>query len=186
MPFTFHETPLPGVVRIQTKLFGDERGYFKEGFKASEFEAAGLPTVFLQDNTSRSRRNVVRGLHYQTDPQSQGKLVGVTQGAVFDVAVDVRVGSPTFGEWFGAELSEDNGTMLWIPPGFAHGFSVLTEWADLVYKCTNEFSAAHDGGVLWNDPAIGVDWQVTDPIVSGKDQLLLPLADTATGFRFNG
>ncbi len=184
MPFTFHETPLHGVVLIESRIFPDERGYFREGFKASEFAAAGLPTVFPQDNTSRSRRGVIRGLHFQTDPRAQGKLVSVTSGAVLDVAVDLRHGSPSFGQWYGAELSEDNGCLLWIPAGFAHGFSVLSESADLVYKCTDEFSAPHDGGIAWNDPQFGVEWQVAEPIVSDKDESLPTFAQRDPGFQF--
>jgi dTDP-4-dehydrorhamnose 3,5-epimerase len=184
MPFTFHSTPLVGVVLIESRLFHDDRGYFREGFKASEFAAAGLPTEYLQDNTSRSRRGVVRGLHFQTDPRAQGKLVSVTAGAVLDVAVDLRHGSPSFGQWFGAELTEDNGRLLWIPAGFAHGFSVLSESADLVYKCTDEFSAPHDGGIAWNDPQFGVEWRVDNPIVSDKDASLPVFAERDPGFVF--
>jgi dTDP-4-dehydrorhamnose 3,5-epimerase len=185
MPFTFEAAPLEGLVVVSSRVFGDDRGYFREGFKASEFAAAGLPTVFTQDNTSRSKRGVVRGLHYQTDPRGQGKLVTVTQGAVLDVAVDVRLGSPTYGQWFGVELTAENALSLWIPVGFAHGFSVLSDQADLVYKCTDEFSGAHDGGIAWNDPDIAVDWRVADPIISDKDALLLPLVQTNPGFRYS-
>lgn len=184
MPFTFHETSLDGVVLIESRIFPDERGYFREGFKASEFAAAGLPTSFPQDNASRSKRGVVRGLHFQTDPRAQGKLVSVTSGAVLDVAVDLRHGSPSFGQWYGAELSEDNGRLLWIPAGFAHGFSVLSEAADLVYKCTDEFSAANDGGIAWNDPQFAVDWRVEHPIISDKDASLPTFAVQDPGFRF--
>lgn len=184
MPFTFHETPLHGVVLIESRIFPDERGYFREGFKASEFAAAGLPVAFPQDNTSRSRRDVIRGLHFQTDPRAQGKLVSVTNGAVLDVAVDLRHGSPSFGQWYAAELSDDNGRLLWIPAGFAHGFSVLSEFADLVYKCTDEFSAASDGGIAWNDPQFAVDWRVENPIVSDKDASLPSFAEQDPGFRF--
>jgi dTDP-4-dehydrorhamnose 3,5-epimerase len=184
MPFTFEPTPLEGVVLVASRVFGDDRGYFREGFKASEFAAAGLPTVFTQDNTSRSKRGVVRGLHFQTDPRGQGKLVTVTQGAVLDVAVDVRQGSPTYGQWFGVELTAENALSLWIPVGFAHGFSVLSDHADLVYKCTDEFSGVHDGGIAWNDPDIAVDWRVAEPIISEKDALLLPLSQSEPGFRY--
>jgi dTDP-4-dehydrorhamnose 3,5-epimerase len=181
VPFTFTETPLPGVVLIESRIFGDERGYFREGFKASEFAAAGLPTTFVQDNTSRSRKGVVRGIHFQTAPYAQGKLVSVTQGAVLDVAVDLRDESPTFGHWYGVELTESNGRMLWIPTGFGHGFSVLSDQADLVYKCTDEFSAAHDGGIAWDDSEIGIDWQVSEPIISDKDRQLPTLRDWQRG-----
>ncbi len=184
MPFQFFATPLPGVVRVVSRIFGDDRGYFREMFKASEFAAAGIPTTFVQDNTSRSIRGVVRGLHYQTDPRAQGKLVTVSSGEVFDVAVDLRLGSPTYAQWYGCVLSADNAESLWIPAGFAHGFSVLSESADLVYKCTDEYSGANDGGIAWNDPAIGVEWRVKNPIISDKDAQLLPLADTTPGFQF--
>ncbi len=185
MPFTFEPGPLSGLVLVASRVFADDRGYFREGFKASEFAAAGLPTTFMQDNTSRSQRGVVRGLHFQTDPRGQGKLVTVTHGAVLDVAVDVRSGSPTYGQWFAVELTDQNALSLWIPVGFAHGFSVLSDYADLVYKCTDEFSGAHDGGIAWNDPDIAVDWRVTDPIISDKDAQLLPLAQSSPGFTFS-
>jgi dTDP-4-dehydrorhamnose 3,5-epimerase len=182
MPFQFLETSLPGVIRVVGRIFGDDRGYFRETFKASEFAAAGIPINFVQDNTSRSVRGVVRGLHFQTDPRAQGKLVTVTGGEVLDVAVDLRHGSPTFGQWYGCSLSAENGESLWIPAGFAHGFSVLSDSADLVYKCTDEYSMANDGGIAWNDPAIGVDWQVENPIISDKDAVLKPLAESDPGF----
>jgi dTDP-4-dehydrorhamnose 3,5-epimerase len=184
MPFTFHPTAIADVVLIESRLFHDERGYFREGFKSSDFADAGLPTSFAQDNVSRSGRGVLRGLHFQRDPAAQGKLVSVARGSVFDVAVDIRVGSPTYGRWVGEELSDENGRMLWIPTGFAHGFCVTTEFADLTYKCTDEFSGAHDGGVLWNDPAIAIDWPVVDPILSEKDLVLPLLADCDHGFVF--
>jgi dTDP-4-dehydrorhamnose 3,5-epimerase len=183
MPFTFTDTPIDGLVVVESRIFADERGYFREGFKASEFAAAGLPTNFLQDNTSRSHKGVVRGLHFQTDPRAQGKLVTVISGRVLDVAVDIRNGSPTYGQWFGVELSDENAKLLWIPAGFAHGFSVLSDSADLVYKCTDEFSGANDGGIAWNDPAIGVDWQVTNPIISAKDESLPLLENGDPGFQ---
>ncbi len=182
MPFSFSPTVLDGVILVQSRIFEDDRGYFREGFKASEFAAAGLPTEFVQDNTSRSRRGVVRGIHYQTDPHAQGKLVGVTQGSVIDVAVDLRVGSPTYGQWMAEELTDDNGKMLWIPVGFGHGFSVLSDYADLVYKCTDEFDAKADGGIAWNDPDLAIDWKVSDPIVSDKDVALPRLSDAKPGF----
>jgi dTDP-4-dehydrorhamnose 3,5-epimerase len=186
MPFTFSPTALPDVILIESRMFHDDRGYFREGFKASEFAAAGLPTEFRQDNTSRSTKGVVRGLHFQTDPHAQGKLVGVTQGAVLDVAVDIRVGSPTYGQWVAEELSAENGLLLWIPGGFAHGFSVLSDSADLVYKCTHEFVGSADGGISWNDPDLAIDWRVTDPIVSAKDVDLLRLCDSTPGFVYRG
>ncbi len=186
MPFTFTPTAITDVVLVESRRFADDRGWFAEAFKASEFEAAGLPTSFAQDNRSRSRRGVVRGLHFQRDPMAQGKLVSCGRGAVWDVAVDLRVGSPTYGQWVAEELTEDNHRMLWIPAGFGHGFAALTDVADLVYKCTQEFSGAHDGGVRWDDPAIGVPWPVdtADVIVSDKDRTLPLLADCDHGFTY--
>ncbi len=183
MPFTFESTAIPDVVLVKSRIFPDSRGYFREGFKASEFVAAGLPTEYAQDNTSRSNKGVVRGIHFQSDPYAQGKLVGVTQGAVFDVAVDLRVGSPTYGEWVGEELSEENGHLLWIPEGFGHGFSVLSDVADLVYKCTKEFNGSADGGIAWDDRDLGIDWRVTDPIISDKDASLPTLDQAGVLFR---
>ena len=184
MPFTFRPTSIADVVVVESRLFPDDRGYFREGFKQSEFAAAGLPMTFVQDNVSRSARGVVRGLHFQTGERAQGKLVSVARGEVFDVAVDIRAGSPTYGQWVGETLSDHNGRMLWIPVGFAHGFCATSEYADLTYKCTDEFSAAHDGGVRWDDPAIGIDWPVSHPILSAKDLELPLLADCAHGFKY--
>lgn len=164
-----HETPLSGVLVIEPRVFHDERGFFLESFNDARFREHGLPDRFRQDNHSCSTRDVLRGLHYQLH-HPQGKLVTVTRGEIFDVAVDIRVGSPTFGKWFGARLHEDEPRYLWIPPGFAHGFCVLSDVADVVYKCTEIYHAADDHGVLWSDPAIGIEWPVTDPIVSAKDR----------------
>jgi dTDP-4-dehydrorhamnose 3,5-epimerase len=164
----FIETSLPGVVLIEPKLFSDDRGFFMETYHAGAFAAAGLPTAFAQDNQSRSKRGVLRGLHYQ-EPNPQGKLVRCTRGTLFDVAVDIRRSSPAFGKWYGVELSEANRLMLWIPPGFAHGFCALTDEADLVYKCTSVYDAASDRSLAWNDPAIGISWPLADPILSSKD-----------------
>jgi dTDP-4-dehydrorhamnose 3,5-epimerase len=184
MPFTFTPTAVADVVVVETRSFSDDRGWFSEGFKASEFAAAGLPASFVQDNRSRSRRGVIRGLHFQRDPMAQGKLVACGRGSVWDVAVDLRAGSPTEGRWVAEELTEDNGKMLWIPAGFGHGFAALTETADLVYKCTQEYSGAHDGGVKWDDPALGIPWPIApaDAIVSDKDRHLPSLADCDHGF----
>ena len=164
------ETSLSGVLLIEPKLFHDERGFFFETFNRERFRAAGMPGDFVQDNQSRSRRNVVRGLHYQ-EPNPQGKLVRCVRGAVWDVAVDVRDGSPTFGQWYGVELTDENQRMLWIPQGFAHGFCALTD-ADLTYKCTDFWAPACEQTILWNDPEIGIQWpiDVAEAIVSSKDQ----------------
>ena len=171
-------TALPGVLLITPRVFGDERGFFLESWNAKAFAEAGLDLKFVQDNHSRSARGVLRGLHYQR-ARPQGKLVRVTQGAVFDVAVDLRRGSPNFGRWVGFELSDANKAMLWVPPGFGHGFLTLTETADFQYKCTEFYDAADDRGVRWNDPAIGIDWPETGtaPQLSAKDAAAPLLAD---------
>lgn len=172
------ETALPGVLIIEPKVFGDARGFFLESWNKASFAAAGLTMDFVQDNHSRSARGVLRGLHYQLE-NPQGKLVRVTQGAVFDVAVDIRRSSPHFGQWVGVELSADNHRMLWIPPGFAHGFVVLSEAADFLYKCTTLYHPPSDRSLRWNDPAIGIKWPDVGvaPQLSGKDEAAPLLAD---------
>lgn len=140
-----------------------------EVYKRSDFAAAGIPEHFVQDNHSRSAKGVLRGLHYQKEPQAQGKLVRCLFGAVFDVAVDIRKGSPSYGKWFGAELTGENRKMLYVPPGFAHGFLTLSDTADVLYKCTAEYAPRHDRGIIWNDPDIGIRWSITAPVLSGKD-----------------
>ena len=168
-------TPLaiPEVVLIEPKVFGDSRGFFLESFKQELFnQATGTQHDFIQDNHSRSSKGVLRGLHYQLNPHAQGKLVRVITGAVFDVAVDIRRSSPTFGRWVGAELTAENHHQLWIPPGFAHGFVVLSDTADFVYKTTAYYAPETDRGILWNDPDIGIEWPQLDiPFsLSDKDQ----------------
>ncbi|HUP61607.1 MAG TPA: dTDP-4-dehydrorhamnose 3,5-epimerase [Thermoanaerobaculia bacterium] len=153
---------------IEPRVFRDDRGWFMETFNANVFREHGLPLEFAQDNHSSSRAGVIRGLHYQLDP-AQGKLVRCVRGAIFDVAVDIRRASSQFGKWVGLDLSEENQLMLWIPPGFAHGFSVLSDEADVVYKCTTLWSPAGDRTIVWNDPDLGIDWRVATPIVSPKD-----------------
>ncbi len=172
------ETALPGVLLIQPRVFGDARGFFLESWNQQSFAAAGLDLAFVQDNHSRSAKGVLRGLHYQLH-NPQGKLVRVTQGAVFDVAVDIRRSSPHFGRWVGYELSAENHHMLWIPPGFAHGFMVLSDTADFLYKCTSLYDPPSDRGIAWNDPAIGIDWPDTGgtPLLSAKDAAAPRLAD---------
>ena len=171
-------TDLPEVMIIEPKVFGDARGFFLESFNAKAFaEATGVDLPFVQDNHSRSAQGVLRGLHYQIQ-QAQGKLVRVVRGAVFDVAVDVRRSSPNFGRWVGVELSEDNHRQLWVPPGFAHGFLVLSDSADFLYKTTDYYAPEHERSVLWNDPAIGIDWPLPgEPLLSGKDQAGVLLKD---------
>ena len=164
---------IPEVVLIEPKVFGDARGFFFESFNQKAFnEATGTHHAFVQDNHSRSSRGVLRGLHYQIQ-QAQGKLVRVARGAVFDVAVDIRRSSPTFGQWVGVELSEDNQHQLWVPPGFAHGFVVLSESADFLYKTTDYYAPQHERSIAWNDPSIGISWpalaQGQQPLLSAKD-----------------
>ena len=162
------ETNLPGVLIIEPKVLGDDRGFFMETYRIDAFRAAGIAEEFVQDNHSRSSRGVLRGLHYQ-EPGAQGKLVRCTRGALFDVAVDIRRGSPSFGRWFGIELTEANKLMLWIPPGYAHGFCALEDGTDLVYKCTTLYAPAADRSILWNDPDIGIEWPIASPLLSAKD-----------------
>ena len=165
------------VVLIEPKKFGDARGFFFESFNQRAFnEATGTDHQFVQDNHSRSARGVLRGLHYQVQ-QPQGKLVRVVRGAVFDVAVDIRKASPTFGQWVGEELSEDNHRQLWVPPGFAHGFLVLSETAEFLYKTTDYYAPAHERCIIWNDPSIGIEWPDigANPLLSAKDQQGLTL-----------
>lgn len=163
---------LPEVLILEPRVFGDARGFFLESFNAQAFATAtGLDAAFVQDNHSRSGAGVLRGLHYQIQ-QSQGKLVRVVRGRVFDVAVDVRRSSPRFGQWAGVELTEDNHRQLWIPPGFAHGFLVLSESADFLYKTTDYYAPQFERSILWNDPDIGIDWPLAgrDPVLSAKDR----------------
>lgn len=163
---------IPDVILFTPKVFGDDRGFFFESFNQQSFEKlTGLQRSFVQDNHSKSQQGVLRGLHYQLSPKAQGKLVRVVQGEVFDVAVDIRRSSPTFGKWVGAKLSADNKQQLWIPEGFAHGFVTLTETAEFLYKTTDYYSPEHERCIAWNDPAIGIDWNFLQaPLLSGKDQ----------------
>jgi len=174
-------TAIPDLLILEPRVFGDARGFFMESFNARAFqEATGLDVDFVQDNHSRSTRGVLRGLHYQIQ-QPQGKLVRVVRGSVFDVAVDLRKGSPTFGKWDGVELSEDNNRQLWIPPGFAHGFLVTSESADFLYKTTDYYAPEFERSLAWNDPAVGVEWPLTgEPLLSAKDVAGKPLAECAT------
>lgn len=162
---------LPNPVVIEPQAHSDQRGHFYESFNAREFERlVGTDVRFVQDNQSRSVRNVLRGLHFQVEPWAQGKLVRVVRGSVFDVAVDVRRSSPGFGDWIGLELSEDNRKQLWVPAGFAHGFLALTDFADVLYKVTDYYSSDHDRSIRWDDPEIGIDWPIEDePLLSDKD-----------------
>lgn len=171
-------TELPDVLIIEPKVFGDERGFFYESFNAQAFkEATGVDCQFVQDNHSRSQRGVLRGLHYQI-LQAQGKLVRATAGEVLDIAVDIRRSSPTFGQWVGVLLSAENRRQLWIPAGFAHGFVVLSESAEFLYKTTDYYAPAHERCIRWDDPSLAIDWQLSEaPQLSGKDQAGVLLAD---------
>ncbi len=172
MPFEFRRLAIPDVILIEPRVFPDDRGYFQETYKRSDFEANGIVGDFQQDNHSYSGKGVLRGLHYQHDPMAQGKIVRVVSGAVFDVAVDIRKGSPTFGQHVTATLTADNHHCLWVPAGFAHGVLVLEENTHLLYRSTNEYSPAHEGHILWNDPAIGIDWPLPEAqiLLSDKDR----------------
>ncbi|HEY4210014.1 MAG TPA: dTDP-4-dehydrorhamnose 3,5-epimerase [Steroidobacteraceae bacterium] len=167
----FEPTRIPDVVLIRPRVFGDSRGFFLESWEKQKFAAGGVDVSFVQDNHSRSAKNVLRGLHYQL-PNTQGKLVRVACGAVFDVAVDIRRSSPTFGQWVGVELSDSNHHMLWVPAGFAHGYLTLSESADFIYRCTHYYSPPDERSIRWNDPAIGVEWPLppgVEPVLSAKD-----------------
>jgi len=172
------ETKLPGCVVIEPAVFGDARGYFFETWNAERFAALGLPDRFVQSNVSTSAQGVLRGLHYQW-PRPQGKLVSVLEGEVYDVAVDIRRGSPTFGQWAATMLTAENHRHFWIPEGFAHGFCVVSAFATFSYQCTDLYSPTADGGIRWDDPAIGIDWPVNSPVLSDKDAKAPLLANVA-------
>ena len=175
-------TAIPDLLILEPKVFGDARGFFMESYNAKVFhDATGLSPNFVQDNHSRSGKGVLRGLHYQIE-QAQGKLVRVTRGAVFDVAVDLRQSSPTFGQWVGLELSEENNRQFWIPPGFAHGFLVTSDSADFLYKTTDYYAPQFERSLAWNDPTVGVEWPLagTAPLLSAKDVAGKPLAECET------
>ena len=173
-----HETELPGVILIEPAVFGDERGFFYEGFNQARFAAAGIDATFVQSNVSRSSRGVLRGLHYQW-PNPQGKLVSVLEGEVYDVAVDIRPDSPTFGRYVGAMLSADNKRHLWIPPGYAHGFCVVSEFATFTYQCTTAYDRAADAAIRWDDALFAIDWPLSHPELSEKDKKAPFFADVA-------
>ncbi len=170
MPFTFEPGRLPGLVIIRPRVFPDGRGYFLESYRESDFARAGIPARFVQDNHSSSSRGVLRGMHYQLPPHGQGKLVTVLEGRVWDVALDIRPDSPGFRQWFAMEISAEDHTLFYIPPGFAHGFVVLSERAQFFYKCTAEYRKESEAGIRWNDPQVGIQWPVKDVTVSERDQ----------------
>ena len=170
------KTKLEGVLLVTPEVFGDERGFFMETYNREKASKLGLPTEFVQDNHSKSSKGVLRGLHYQR-PQWQGKLVRVLQGEIFDVAVDIREGSPTYGQWVGAMLNDENKQQLYVPEGFAHGFVVTSDTAEVIYKCTSLYAPSQEGSILWNDPDIGIDWPIDEPLLSAKDTAAQRLCD---------
>ena len=175
-----HETVIPGALMVEPQVFGDQRGFFVETYNEQRYREAGIDVTFVQDNLSYSQRGVLRGLHFQ-NPHPQGKLVQVLQGAVFDVAVDIRSGSPAFGKWVGVELSGDNKRQFYVPPGCAHGFCVTSEAALFAYKCTDLYHPEADGGIAWDDPDIGIEWPLDQPLLSAKDAELPRLRDLDAG-----
>jgi dTDP-4-dehydrorhamnose 3,5-epimerase len=182
MNFSVEETGIQGLVVVKPKVFRDPRGFFMETFRADSFQALGLPGHFLQDNLSKSSKGIVRGLHYQAPPFDQGKLVTAIRGTVLDVVVDIRKSSPTYGESRSFLLSEEDPCFVFVPSGFAHGFSVLSDIALFHYKCTQVYDKASEGGVLWNDPDLNIDWQVDNALVSDKDQELPRFKDLVSPF----
>jgi len=184
MPFLFQRLEIPDVILIEPKVFSDPRGFFMETYKRSEFVANGIHELFVQDNWSHSCRGTLRGLHFQRPPKAQAKLVMVMKGEVFDVAVDIRKNSPTFGRWVGMYLSDKKAQMLYIPKGFAHGFCVLSDEADFIYKVSDEYCRELDGGIRWNDPTIGIPWPIAEPLLSVKDTQLPLLHDVNWDFDF--
>ena len=172
------QTKLDGVLLVTPQVFGDDRGFFMETYNQAKGVELGLPAEFVQDNHSKSSKGVLRGLHYQ-NPQWQGKLVRVVQGEIFDVAVDIRHGSPTFGEWVGAYLNDENKQQLYVPEGFAHGFVVTSDTAEVIYKCTSLYAPDQEGSIQWNDPDIGIDWPLDSPLLSQKDSNAQRLKDIA-------
>ena len=182
MPFTFKKLEIPDVILAEAKSFSDNRGFFMESFKESIFANNKINTKFVQDNFSHSTKGVLRGLHYQKEPNVQAKLVIALSGEIFDVAVDIRKNSPTYGKWVGQTLSGQNHKMLYIPEGFAHGFCVLSNEADVLYKVSSEYSPEHEKGIIWNDPEINIDWPVDNPTISDKDQKLPILKNVDNSF----
>jgi len=170
------QTRLENVLLVTPKVFGDDRGFFMETYNQEKAKEAGLPSNFVQDNHSKSSKGVLRGLHYQ-NPQWQGKLVRVVQGEIFDVAVDIRDGSPTFGEWVGAYLNDENKQQLYVPEGFAHGFVVTSDTAEVIYKCTSLYAPEQEGSIMWNDSDIGIEWPIESPLLSEKDNNAMQLKD---------
>lgn len=183
---TIVETGIEGLLELQPTVFGDDRGYFLESFRKETILKAGFNFEFVQDNESMSKKGVLRGLHFQAPPFEQGKLVRVIKGAVLDVAVDIRKNSPTYGRHVALVLSEENKKQFWIPPGFAHGFLVLEDDTIFSYKCTNYYNKASEGALKWDDPQLGIDWKITDPILSDKDKIAPLLSQFDSPFAYDG
>jgi len=176
------KTDIDGILIFQPKVYEDKRGYFFESFRKEKFQEFGVDVNFVQDNESKSQSGVLRGLHFQNPPNEQGKLIRVVTGAVLDVAVDIRKGSKTYGKWISQELSEANKTMIWIPPGFAHGFLTLEDNTIFQYKCTNYYNKESEGSIFWNDTDLNIDWNIKDPIVSAKDKTAIRFKDFQSKF----
>ncbi len=184
MPFTFKKLSISEVIIVEAQSFPDDRGFFLESFKESSFIENGINTKFVQDNYSRSRKGVLRGLHYQKNPKAQAKLVTALRGEIFDVAVDIRKDSPTYGKWVSETLSEQNHKLLYIPEGFAHGYCVLSDEADIFYKANQEYSPELDSGFIWNDPEVAINWPLDKPTISEKDQKLPLLKNADNNFEY--
>ena len=184
MPFNFKKLDIPEVILVEAKTFPDDRGFFMESFKESEFIKNGINTKFVQDNYSHSTKGILRGLHYQKDPKAQAKLVMAIKGEIFDVAVDIRKNSPTYGNWVGETLSEENNKSLYIPEGFAHGFCVLSDTADVFYKASQEYSPENEKGIIWNDSNLNIKWPIDNPILAEKDLALPTLENADNNFTY--
>jgi dTDP-4-dehydrorhamnose 3,5-epimerase len=184
MPFTFEPLEIPEILHVTPKIFRDERGEFAELVKASDFASHGMPDLFVQVNYSISKKNALRGLHYQKHPKAQGKFVSAVRGEIFDVAVDMRQDSPSYGKWVGRTLTGDLKNMLYIPAGFAHGFCVLSDEAEIVYFCTNEYAPDQERGILWNDPAVGIVWPIQEPLLLERDMKFPTLKEADNNFQY--
>ncbi len=184
MPFKFKKLDIPDVILIEPTFFNDERGVFAETFKLSDFKTAGIKYDFVQDNYSKSKKGVIRGMHYQLDPMAQGKLVRVVHGKIFDAVIDLRKNSPYYCKWVGVILSEENRLMLWVPPGFAHGFLALEDNSEVIYKTTKEYAPGLDRGIIWDDKKIGIKWPIKNPMPSGKDAKLPSFENIENNFEY--
>ena len=184
MSFEFQSLSIPAVILIKPQVFKDSRGFFIETYKFKDFAEAGIKEQFVQDNHSSSEKNVLRGLHYQINPNSQGKIIRCLCGSIYDVAVDIRKKSPTYGRWVAVELSAENKMMIYVPVGFAHGFLVTSDVAEIAYKCTSEYSSVSDRGIMWNDPCLAIKWPTSKPILSDKDSKHKTLAEADNNFEY--